>query len=115
MHHYLKPLLQKSPDTIILHVGANDCVNKSFFAVLDKILNLQTFIYNSLPHCKTIISNVVDRTDEGSASVKVQKLEINVVNNCYIEKECLGKKGLHLIERVSGKLTINFVNKIRRL
>ena len=26
MHQYLKALKQKSPDTVILHVGANDCV-----------------------------------------------------------------------------------------
>ena len=107
-----KLLLHKSPDTIILNVGTNDCVSKFSFVVLDKILKFKTLIYNSLPHCKIIISNIIDRTDEGNAYVKVQKFEINIVNNSNIEKECLGKKGLHLIERGSGKLAINFVNKI---
>ena len=107
-----KLLLHKSPYIIILNVGTNDCVSKFSFVVLDKILKFKTLIYNSLPHCKIIISNIVDRTDEGNASVKVQKFEINIVNNSNIEIECLDKKGLHLIERGSGKLATNFVNKI---
>ena len=61
MHHYLRPLLQKCPDTVILHVGTNNCVNESSRIVLDKILNLKTFIQNSLPQCKVIISNVINR------------------------------------------------------
>lgn len=39
----------------------------------------------------------------------------NVVDNINIGKECLGKKGLHFIERGSGEQLINFMNKIRRL
>ena len=39
MHDYLRLLLRKCPDTIILHVGTNNCVNKSSRVVLDKILN----------------------------------------------------------------------------
>ena len=52
MHHYLRPLLQKCPDTIILHVGRNNYVNESSCVVLDKIFNLKIFIQNSLPQCK---------------------------------------------------------------
>ena len=48
-HHYLRPLLHKCPDTIILHVGRNNYVNESSCVVLDKILNLKIFIQNSLP------------------------------------------------------------------
>ena len=43
MHHYLRHLLQKWPDTIILHVGRNTCVNESSRIALEKILNLKTF------------------------------------------------------------------------
>ena len=38
MHHYLRLLLQKCPDIIILHVGTNTCVNECSRVVLDKIL-----------------------------------------------------------------------------
>ena len=49
MHHYLRPLLQKYPDTTILHVGTNNCENESSFVAPDKILMLKTFIQNSPP------------------------------------------------------------------
>lgn len=63
MLQYLKPLLKKFPDTIIVYVGTNDCAKES--SVLDKVLNLQTFMQNFLPHCKMITPNVIDRTDDG--------------------------------------------------
>ena len=69
MHHYLRPLLQKYPDAIILHVGTNNCVNESSLVVLDKIFNLKAFIQNSLPQCKIIISKVINRTDNGKTSL----------------------------------------------
>ena len=119
MHHYLWPLLQKCSDTIILHVSANNCVNESSSVVLDKMFNLKTFIQNSLPQCKLIISNVINRTDDGKASITVENLnnhlnslKLDIADNSTIGKECLGKKGLHLTKRRTGKLAINFINKI---
>ena len=44
MDHYLRPLLQKWPDTTFLHVGTNNLLNKFFRIMLDKILNLKTFM-----------------------------------------------------------------------
>ena len=119
MHHYLRPLLQKCPDTVILHVGTNNCVNESSRIVLDKILNLKTFIQNSLPQCKVIISNVINRKKKlyGPFLVKnvnnpLNSLKLDIIDNSTIGKECLGKKDLHLTQRGTSKLTINFINKI---
>ena len=72
MHQYLEPLLQKCPDTVILHVGTNNCVNESSRVVLDKILNLKSFIQKSLPQYKVIIPNVINRTEDGKASLTVE-------------------------------------------
>ena len=122
MHHYLQSLLQKCPDTIILHVGPNNCANESSRVVLNKILNLKTFIQNSLPQCKVIISSVINRTDDGKAPLTVENLnnhlnslQLDIVDNSTIRKECLNKKGLHLTKKGTGKLAINFINKIRSL
>ena len=99
MHHYLRLLLQKCTDTIVLHVGTNNCVNESFCVALDKILNLKTFIQNSLPQYKVTISNVINRTVDGKASLTVENLnnhlnslELDIVDNSTIGKDCLGKK-----------------------
>ena len=42
-------------------------------------------------------------------------LELDTVDNSNIGQEYLNKKDLHLINRESGKLAINFLNKIRNL
>ena len=73
MHQYLEPLLQKCPDTVILHVGTNNCVNESSRVVLDKILNLKSFIQKSLPQYKVIIPNVINRIEDDKASLTVEK------------------------------------------
>ena len=67
MHHYLRHLLQKCPDTIILHGRTNNCVCESSRAVRNKILNLKTLIENTLPKYGIIISN-------GKASLTVENL-----------------------------------------
>lgn len=69
MHHNLRPDLQKCPNAIILHVGANNCVNETSCVVPDKILNLKTFIQNFLLQCKIIIFSVMNKTDDASLRV----------------------------------------------
>ena len=116
------PLLQKYPDTTILHVDTNNCVNESSCVALDKILMLKAFIQNSPPQCKIMISNVINRVDNGKPSLTVENLnnhlnfhKLHIVDNSNTGKECLGKKGLHHSERRSDKLATNFINKIRSL
>ena len=99
MYHYVRPLLQKYPDTIILHVGTHNCVNESSRVVLDKILNLKTFIQNSPPQCKVIISNVINRTDDSLASLTVENLnnhlnslKLDIVDNSTVGKESVSVK-----------------------
>ena len=65
MYDYVKPLLKKCPDNIILHVGTNNTVNESSKEVLGKLLE---FIENTLPESNVIICNLITRTDDGKAS-----------------------------------------------
>ena len=119
MHHYLQPLLQKCPDTIILHTGINNCVNKSSRVLLHKILNLKTFIQTSLLQCKATISNVINKTDDGKASFTVENLnnhlnslKLDIIDNSTIGKKFLGKISLYLTKRGTGKLAKNFIIKL---
>ena len=59
MYYYIKPLLKKCPDNIILHVGINNTVNESSKVVLGKLLDLKKFIENTLPESNVIISNLI--------------------------------------------------------
>ena len=93
MHHYLRSLLQKCPDTIILHVGTNNCVNESSRVVLYKILEVKTFIQKSLPKCKVIISNVIIRTNDGEAPLTVENLNnhLNSLKLDIVDNSTIGK------------------------
>lgn len=78
--------------------------------------------YKILPHYKIIMPNAIDRTVDGKVSLTIKELnnhfsslEVNIADNSNIGKECLRREDLHLIERGSGKLLINFINKMKSL
>ena len=74
MYHCIKPLLQKCPDNIILHVGTNNTFNESSKIVLSKLLDLKKFIEKTLRKVTfVVISNLITRTDNGKASLTVIK------------------------------------------
>ena len=71
MYDYIKQLLKKCPDKIILHLGTNNTVNESLKVVLGKLHDLKKSIENSLPESKVIISNLITRTNNGKAFLTV--------------------------------------------
>ena len=121
MYDYIKPLLKKCPDNIILHVGATNLVNELSKIVLDKLLNLKKFIEHTLPESNVVISNLIARTDNDKASLTVIKtnehlhgLQMDVIDNGNITSNELNKEGLYLNPRGLGKLAIDFIRKIKK-
>ena len=120
IYDYIKPLLKKCPDNIILHVGTNNTVNKSSKVVLGKLLDLKKFIEKTLRESNVVISNLTTRTDNGKAFLTVIKtnghlhgLQMDIINNGNITSNELNKGGLHLNPRGLGKLAINFIRRIK--
>ena len=90
--------------------------------VLDKLLNLQKFINNTLPESNVVIFILITRTDNGKASLTVIKtnehlhgLQMDVIDNGNITLDELNKGGLHLNLRGLGKLAINFIRRIKKI
>ena len=103
MHGYIKPLLKKSPDNVILHVGTNDAPNSTSRTILDNMLSLKSFIEKKLPQSKVCISNLVKRTDNGKPTLTANKvnehlpaLKLDVVENLNINVTGLNRAVLHL-------------------
>ena len=71
MYDYLKPILKKRPDNIILHVGTNNAAREPPRVAFDKLLSLKSFIEKTLPNCKISISNLIKRTDNNEAAKTV--------------------------------------------
>ena len=67
MKDFLKPYLKRSPTNIILHVGTNNSINDSSSVILNKLLSLKNFIHTELPESNVILSNIIDRSDNGIA------------------------------------------------
>ena len=122
MFDYLVPLLKKKPDNIILHIGSNDAPFKSAKDIANEISSLMSFIEKELPGVKIYISNPVIRLDDKKANNTLLKLaalfklmDYDIIFNDNVDASCLGKRGLHLNPKGSGRLAINFISVMRRL
>ena len=94
---------------------------KTSETILVELLQLKTFLENTLPGCEVIISSPTYRYDEPKASLtvlhlrrKLNNLEIPLILNNNINDVHIGRKGLHLNGRGSGRLAVNFISYMRR-
>ena len=119
MQHNLVPILERNSCRLILHVRTNDAKSCTSREILDKLLQLKSFIS---PQCQTIFSAPTIRSDKAKANLTVRQLtkhllqlEIDVVDNRNITYRCIGRKGLHL--NISGTIQLakNFLNFIKKL
>ena len=123
MHDYLKPLLRKKPDNIILHIGTNDSLNKSAKDIMEEIINLVEFIESELPTVNLCISCPVMRIDNMRANKVLRDLSFlitssfrsNIIIHDKFNGTCLGHKGLHLNAKGSTLLVTNYISHMPRL
>ena len=71
MKDFLKPYLKRLPTNIILHVGKNNSINDSSTVILNKLLSLKNFIHTELPESTVILSNIIDRSDNSVARLRI--------------------------------------------
>lgn len=123
MGDYLKPLMRKKPDTMILHIGTNDIKDdtKSAEVVAAGILNLGSEIKNNLPHTKLCISGITVRKDKASIQNKIKNVndilmrvcgqnKWTFIDNSNIDYTCLNRRGLHLNRKGRSIISKNFSN-----
>ena len=122
MYHYLTPLLKKKPSNIILHIGSNDSPYKSSERIVKEIIKLKLNIISILPDVKLFLSCPTMRFDNINANEVLRLVESKLVSlfkdvilHNNVDRSCLGKKGLHLNPKGSGRLAINFISLMRRL
>ena len=122
MKDFLKPYLKRSPTNIILHVGTNNSINDSSSVILNKLLSLKNFIHTELPESNVILSNIIDRSDNGIARLKIlnfskhlNSLKIDTIGNGNISSEHLNGSGLNLNRHGKGKLAMNLIKKLWEL
>ena len=89
--------------------------------MLDKLLNIKTFIEHTFRESNVVISNLITKTDNEKASLTVIKtnqhlhgLQMDVIDNGNINSNELNRGGLHLHSRDFGKVAINFIKRIKK-
>ena len=122
MYKHLKPLVKLQPGYIMIHVGTNDCSNKTSDEVLREITKLATYTRNILPNSKLILSLPTLRTDSTIANavivnlkVKVKKLGYVLLENSNINEFHIGKKGLHFNGHGIRRMAKNIISLTQQL
>ena len=122
MHYNLIPLLRKKPTTIIVHAGANNCVNDNSTQIIEKLLRLKDFILQRLPNCKVIFSSLVYRFDDAKAQLTTlmtnknfKNLGEDIIDNSNIGTKHLGRIGLHMTPYGTSRLAMNIIRVLKML
>ena len=122
MFHYMVPLIRKRPDNIILHCGSNNTNRNQPQEIVDGLLNLKTFIMQSLPDCKVVFSLPTIRNDNPAKNNILKlvrnflnQLRVDCISNENITLDCLGKSKLHLNAKGTARLAINYKSCIKHL
>ena len=121
MLDFLKPLLKKDSDHVILNIGTNDLQDTDLTPrdIVDDIIRLAKYIAGQGIKCS--ISGIIFRDDLWMKGQEVNKIlrdslpeSIVFIDNCNIEVGHLNRSGLH-INSGNGAFTYNLINHIKTL
>ena len=121
LYDYLEPLLKKQPNNVIIHCGTNDSIKKSAGQIINELKNLKTYIQERFPLINVYFSSPSLRIDNILANKTLLDVahylekNFNSVSSFNIDKTCLGKRGLHLNSKGSGRLAINLISFMKCL
>ena len=122
MYSHLPNVIIHRPTYILLHIGSNDCTEKTSDEVLIELKQLINRIKILLPSCTVILSSPLIRADSTRANaiqknlkVKMRNLYLPCLDNSNINHDHLSKKGLHLNDHGTRKLAKNIISLINRL
>ena len=121
MEDYLKPILRKDPENIIIHVGTNDVNCKEPRLTAEGIVNLALQIEGDALNTNIIIAGLVSRADNKEGKVSsVNKIlkkschqnDWNFIQHNNVNLIHLNRGGLHLSKSGTALLADNFCKYI---
>ena len=124
MEDYLRLIIRKEPNKVILHVGTNDISHQPASRVAQGIANLGTQIVQDSPATSIVISSILPRRDKPELSKKV--IEANKLLKAFcdqnnwefmnhtttIDSSSLNMRGLHLNRKGTTTIASNISNCI---
>ena len=73
LQHHVLPIIRKQPKCLIIHAGSNDGVKLTSRDILNKLLQLKSFIQKKLPGAEITSSTPTLRSDNGEALLTVRQ------------------------------------------
>ena len=118
MKDYLRPLIRKEPDELILHMGTNNIRDDDPREVAEGIVNVAFQIEQNSLNTNISISSILLRSDK-SLNDKINETNKILRSLCKskgwpfldhrsIDISCLNRRGLHLNRKGSNQLTKYF-------
>ena len=121
MEYFLKPLMNREPNHIVLHVGTNNLGEQEPQETAEKIQILAKQITELGIGCS--VSSIITRRD--GLSEKASKVnvifeknlpsKIELIDHSSITEGHLNGSGLHLNQRGDGALAFNLIKHIREI
>ena len=119
MRDFIKPILRKNPDKLVLYVGTNDLRYSEPKAVGDGIANLVLKIEQQCPSIQVAVSGIIVRTDDTSVADRVRETNCmlkslcnqndwHFISNSNVTAVHLNYRGLHLSPSGSVVLQNNY-------
>ena len=107
LEDYIKPVLRRRPDNIIIHAGTNNITKDSPQEITTKIAHLVDTVKKQEPLVSITISSIIKRNDKPALNRQIistnkllEKLcssrAIDFIDNDNIHLNCLNAGGLHL-------------------
>ena len=118
MEDFLKPLIRKQPDELILHMRTNNIRDDDPRKVAQGIVNVAFQIEQNLPNTNIFISSILLRSDKSLSDKIIDTDKIlrllckskgcPFLDHRNIDMSCLNRRGLHLNRKGSNQLTKDF-------
>ena len=124
MDDYLKPLLRKEPDSVILHVGTDNIRDESSLSVAEGIINMASQVQQDFPSTRLAISPLLPRSDNLELNDKIKEANkilnslcssrgLTLLHMTNIDLTCLNRRGVHLNRKRSALLTNCYADFLR--
>ena len=118
---YIKPLVEKKPNKMIIHVGTNDLTNN--VETISNLKSIHEYIKSNSKETEVVFSKLCIRDDKRHIIAKVDRLNAEIETFCSreniksidhrnINKDSLSRKKLHLNRKGLTHLAMNFKNHV---
>ena len=120
--HYIKPIINKKPDQVIIHCGTNDIPNN--IKSIDNFKQIDDYVKVNSPETKLVLSTIITRKDVQTYDVKIDtmnerikkfasKNNIPLIDHSNIDEGLLNPKKLHLNKKGYSYLANNIISHLK--